>query len=122
MIVDIAVDLVFQPLPEKPRVAVAGSAAAGAVLRLARDRRQISLHRPQNFTYGVILGGAGQAVAARFAHGALNQVRTAQRGHDGLQVLFRELLTLRDIAQAMPFVASVLGHIQHDPQSVAPFC
>lgn len=56
MIVDIVVDLVFQPLPEKARVAVAGSVAAGAVLSLTRNRRQVALHRPQNFAYGVILG------------------------------------------------------------------
>ena len=120
--VDILVDHLVQPRPERQGEALLGHGALVGLAAKAGDGGHAALNGAQDLTGGVVGGGLGQAVAALTAPLALDEAHAGQRGDDLFQIFQAQVLPLADLFQGDGGARCVAGQLGHQPQGVAALC
>ena len=117
--VDILVDHLIQPRPERQSEALLGHGALVGHAAKARNGRHAALDGAQNLAGGVVGSILSQAVAALTAPLALDQPYPRQRGDDLLQIFQAQVLPLADLLQADGGARRIARQLRHQAQGVA---
>ena len=117
--VDILVDHLVQPRPERQGEALLGHGALVGHAAKARNGRYAALDGAQDLAGGVVGRVFCQAVAALTAPLALDQPHPRQRGDDLLQIFQAQVLPFADLLQADGGARRIARQLRHQAQGVA---
>ncbi len=117
--VDILVDHLVQPRPERQSEALLGHGALVGHAAKARNGCHAALDGAQDLAGGVVGSILSQAVAALTAPLALDQPYPRQRGNDLLQIFQAQVLPLADLLQADGGTRRIARQLRHQAQGVA---
>ena len=111
-------DHVVQALPHRIGAAVGHPFAGGSTGHKAAHGGKAALGQQQDLCHGVLVGGAGQPVAAALAAQTFQKAVLHQHLQDVFQIFFRDLLPFGDLLQRHIPLRLVFGQVDHYAQCV----